>query len=149
MAAALLLASPGAVADACSTDTLSAVLLSPSAPTELFANPNGNPLTSEETDEIRKSLGKVRSTLGPLTSLVSVRSPHLPRSLEITVGANARAAGYVFSPKAFAARAEKAGEVVISFGTDARSPQCRIFWVRISIPAGNAGTLYPHARPGA
>jgi hypothetical protein len=138
LAAMVCLAAHNCVADDCSTETLSSVFLSPTVPVDLFSNPNGSSLTPQEIDEVRASIGKIRLSLGPISSMVSVGNPYLSRSLDITVGANAKAAGYAFSPRSYAAGTTKAGQVVITFGTAPRSELCKIFWVRVSIPADSA-----------
>jgi hypothetical protein len=134
----LCLAAQHCVASACSTETLSSVFLSPTVPVELFSNPNGDSLTSQEIDEVRASIAKIRLSLGPISSMVRVGNPYLSRSVDITVGANAKSTGYAFSPRSYAAGTTKAGQVVITFGTAPRSELCNIFWVRVSIPADNA-----------
>ncbi|MEJ1935040.1 hypothetical protein WDZ92_32990, partial [Nostoc sp. NIES-2111] len=139
LAAMVCVAAQTTLANPCSTETLSSVFLSPTVPVDLFSNPNGNALTSEEIDEVRGSIAKIRSSLGPISSMVSVGDPYLPRSMDITVGANARATGYSYSPKSYAVETTKAGQVVITFGTATRSELCRLFWVRVSVPADNSG----------
>lgn len=134
LAALACVAAQDCVANSCSEETLSSVLLSPVVPVSLFSNPNGNALTPEETAEVRESVTKIRSTLGTVASLVSVRSPYVPSALEITIGANAKATGYAFSPKSYAVQTTKAGQVLVSFGTAPPTDVCKIFWFRVSIP---------------
>jgi hypothetical protein len=132
------LAAQNCVASACSTETLSSVFLSATVPVDLFSNPDGGSLTPQEIDEVQASITKIRLSLGPISSMVSVGDRSLSRSLDITVGANAKATGYAFSPRSYAAGTTKAGQVVITFGTAPRSELCKIFWVRVSIPADSA-----------
>ncbi len=131
------MAAQDSVASSCSTETLSSILLSPEVPVDLFSNPKGGPLTLEEVDEVHASIGKIRASLGTISSLTRVRSPFVPRSLDITVGANAKATGYSFSPKDYSAETQKAGNVLVTFGTDPRADHCKVFWIRVSIPVDN------------
>lgn len=138
LAAIVCVAAQNCFASSCSNETLSSVLLSPTVPVNLFSNPNGSALVPEEIDEIRESIAKIRSSLGTVSSMVSVRSPYLPSSLDITVGANAKATGYAFGLKSYAAETTKGGQVLVAFGTAPRAEVCKIFWVRVSIPPDNA-----------
>ena len=122
---------------ACSPDTLSSLLLSPQVPLTLFVNPNGNPLTTPELDEIQTTILNIRSTLGEISSFVSVKDTMIPRSLDMTVGANVKMSGYSFSPKTFAAQTKKAGNVIVSFAVESRSALCKIFWMRVSMPVSS------------
>ncbi|NCT82492.1 MAG: DUF2200 domain-containing protein [Comamonadaceae bacterium] len=125
---------PAHAAD-CSPDVLSSLLLAQQPPVGLFANPNGNPLTPAELDEIQGTIANIRSTLGRVSSLAALKNPSITRSLDITVGANVKLNGYAFSPKTYDAHTEKVGKVVITFATDHRAGDCRVFWMRVSLPA--------------
>lgn len=123
-----------AMAATCSQETLSSILLSRQVPLALFSNPNGSPLTTAELDEIETTILNIRSTLGAVSDLVTLKNPMIPRSLDITVGANVELKGYLFSLKTYGAQTEKAGKVIVTFATDSRAEVCKVFWMRVSMP---------------
>lgn len=126
------------IASPCTTEKLSSVLLSQKVPVDMFSNPNGNALTPQEIEEIRESLGKIRRSLGTISSMTMVGKPYLPNSLDVTVGANATATGYSFGPRFYTSETTNLGEVLITFGTAPRAKDCKIFWIRVSISTGNS-----------
>ena len=123
-----------ASAATCSQETLASILFSQQVPVALFANPNGSPLTPAEIDEIQTTVLNIRSTVGEVSELVALKNPTIPRSLDITVGANVEMKGYSFSPKTYGAQTARAGNVIFTFATESRAEVCKVFWMRVSMP---------------